>query len=248
MTYIPPIMATRTIHPELSSMALFRDALPKADPASAIADRLCAIGRFRALNKGEELVAQQEDNLLVFIATGAAKLLARSCRPASNTESGNSEQILAFHFTGDIVPVAKQGDGRICLGALSDLELIVFDTNQFLDTAQDEPAVIRAVLAKSLHALQRSRTKVVQMGHKAARQRVAGFLVSMADRLCGCAEGVCEFTLPMGRCDIAHSLGLTIETVSRQLSDLKHDGLLSTRGRPGIVLHDADALRREAGP
>ena len=89
---------------------------------------------------------------------------------------------------------------------------------------------------------------MMQLGHQSARQRIAGFLVSMAERICGCTRGSCEFSLPMARADIGDSLGLTIETVSRQFTDLRHDGLVTTRGRSAVTLVDIEALRREAGP
>ena len=242
------MMGTHTTFPELSSMELFRKALPVVGPQSAIADRLCAIGRFRCLARGEELVTQENDDFLVFVASGSAKLIARSKECEAGDASKEAHQILSFHFPGDIVSVVRHPSGLVCLGALDRLELVIFDTDQFLDTAHNEPLVLRTILTKSLQALQRSRTKVIQMGHKSARQRVAGFLVSIAARVCGGTEGKCQFSLPMCRSDIADSLGLTIETVSRQFSELKREGLLSTEGRAGIALPDIEALRREAGP
>lgn len=229
-------------------MAQFRSALPIGDPSSAIADRLCAIGQYRSLSKGDALRAGDLDNLLVFIAEGYAKLVARTGPIVDRAASHESDSILAFHFPGDMISIVELPGGSVCLCALSDVEMIVFDTDQFLDTAANEPAIIRSVLAKSLHALQRSRSKVIQMGHKSARQRVASFVVSIAERVCGCTRGACSFNLPMSRGDIADSLGLTIETVSRQFTDLRLDGLLSTKGRSGITLHNIDALKQEAGP
>ena len=54
-------------------------------------------------------------------------------------------------------------------------------------------------------------------------------------------------SLPMSRRDIGDSLGLTIETVSRQLTDLREAGLLTTEGRSKILLTDIAALTRLAG-
>jgi CRP/FNR family transcriptional regulator len=123
----------------------------------------------------------------------------------------------------------------------------VFPAEQFLDIAQNNPAVLRSVLARSLQALHRSRTRMMQMGHKSAQQRIADFLVSMAERLAGCTTGACAFALPMSRRDIGDSLGLTIETVSRQLTELREAGLLETEGRSKVCLSDVSALARLAG-
>jgi len=98
-----------------------------------------------------------------------------------------------------------------------------------------------------LQALHRSRTRMMQMGHKSAQQRIADFLVSMAERLAGCTSGACAFALPMSRRDIGDSLGLTIETVSRQLTELREAGLVETEGRSKVSLSDVAALARLAG-
>jgi CRP/FNR family transcriptional regulator, anaerobic regulatory protein len=103
------------------------------------------------------------------------------------------------------------------------------------------------VLTRSLQALHRSRTRMMQMGHKSAAARIADFLVSMAERLSGTAQGPCAFALPMSRRDIGDSLGLTIETVSRQLTELREAGLVETEGRSKVALTDVAALARIAG-
>ena len=88
---------------------------------------------------------------------------------------------------------------------------------------------------------------MMQMGHKSAGARIADFLVSMAERLANCTAGACTFPLPMSRRDIGDSLGLTIETVSRQLTELREAGLLVTVGRSIVCLCDVAALARLAG-
>jgi CRP/FNR family transcriptional regulator, anaerobic regulatory protein len=88
---------------------------------------------------------------------------------------------------------------------------------------------------------------MMQMGHKSAAARIADFLVSMAERLGGCTQGPCAFALPMSRRDIGDSLGLTIETVSRQLTELREAGLVETEGRSKVALTDIAALARIAG-
>jgi CRP/FNR family transcriptional regulator len=107
------------------------------------------------------------------------------------------------------------------------------------------------VLTRSLQALHRSRTRMMQLGHKSARQRIADFLVSMAERLTdstgGTAGGACRLILPMSRRDIGDSLGLTIETVSRQFTELREAGLIETRGRSLVQLRDLAALAQAAG-
>lgn len=225
-------------------MAAFRAAIRFDQGSGEVADQLCAIGEYLSLAPGDELAVDTDDDRLIYIASGAAKLLSQA-RSGSGMQAGS--HVLAFQFAGDIVSVLRKPAGGSSLVALSEVDLIAFSANQFLDIAQGDPAVLRAVLVKSLDSLQRTRTRMMHLGHQTARQRIAGFLVSMADRICGCTGGKCEFLLPMGRSDIGDSLGLTIETVSRQFTDLRKEGLVSTPSRSMVCLTDIDALKREAG-
>jgi CRP/FNR family transcriptional regulator len=233
-------------------MEAFCASVPFKPGSEQTAEQLCAIGSYRVIGRGVELCSDASEDRLVFIAGGAAKLVARSnttgCKTGLLCEGAAAEtHVLAFHFAGDIVSVLRQPDSDFRLIALNDLELISFFANPFLDIAQNDPAVLRAVLTRALQSLHRSRTKMMQLGHKSAHQRIADFLVTMAERVCDCTCGACQFTLPMSRRDIGDSLGLTIETVSRQFAELREAGLISTQGRSHISINDIGALSMEAG-
>lgn len=242
-------MATISPPPPLTgptgTLAAFRAGLPAGTGDGPTADRLCAIAAAAHLERGAELPPDVREDRLVWIASGAAKLVARS------NAGPPGGQVLAFHFAGDLVSVlrqsAKEAWGDFRLIALADSELLVFPAERFLDAAQGDPAVLRSVLTRSLQALHRSRTRMMQMGHKSAGARIADFLVSMAERLADCTAGACAFSLPMSRRDIGDSLGLTIETVSRQLTELREAGLVATEGRSKVCLSDVAALARLAG-
>lgn len=234
-------MATLSPPSPDTGMAAFRAALPHGTGDAPTADSLCALGQTARLAKGAELAPDPDADRLVWIASGAAKLVAPH---AAGTPGG---QVLAFHFAGDLVSVLRQSDGDFRLVALADCDLVIFPSDSFLDAAQGDPAVLRSVLTRSLQALHRSRTRMMQMGHKSAAARIADFLVAMAERLTGTTQGPCAFALPMSRRDIGDSLGLTIETVSRQLTELREAGLVETEGRSNIALTDVGALARIAG-
>lgn len=245
-------MATKALTPELESMARFRDSLIRDSGSAQTADRLCAVGRFCALGRGAMLWPNPDSDRLVYIASGAVKLIGQRTGPVSlaslsENRTPRGAQILAFHFPGEIVSVLHQSERDVRLAALCDTDLVIFWTDQFLDVAEGDPSVIRAVLSRSLEALQRSRARMMQLGHKSARQRVADFLVTIAQRIGTNDDGACDITLPMSRRDIADSLGLTLETVSRQFADLRAEGLVATSGRTGVRLPDIAALAREAG-
>ena len=96
-------------------------------------------------------------------------------------------------------------------------------------------------------ALSRSREKAISLGRKSAQERLASFLITMAERIGKNDADACVMELPMSRRDIADSLGLTIETVSRQLSELRDAGLIETSGRSRMRLLDLDRLNARAG-
>lgn len=234
-------MATLSPPPTPIGLIAFRAALPDGTGEGRVADALCALGQAQQLARGQELVPDPETDRLVWLASGAAKLIARGPAPSPGG------QVLAFHFAGDLVSVLRQKDGDFRLVALSPCDLVIFPSDTFLDHAQSDPAVLRSVLTRSLQALHRSRTRMMQLGHKSAAARIADFLVSMAERLAGATQGTCAFALPMSRRDIGDSLGLTIETVSRQLTELREAGLVETEGRSKVALTDVAALARIAG-
>jgi CRP/FNR family transcriptional regulator len=86
------------------------------------------------------------------------------------------------------------------------------------------------------------------MGRRTALQKVAGFLKSMAEAAstspCHPAD---HFELPLSRGDLAGMLGLTIETVSRQLTRLERDGAIKREGKRGIRMTNATLIDRLAG-
>lgn len=244
-------MATLSPSSPAEGLALFRAALPPGTGDGPTADRLCALGEAAHLERGEQLPPDANEDRLVWIAGGAAKLICPHAAPGAGVALAGG-QVLAFHFAGDLVSVLRQTaaelrGGDLRLAALSPCDLVIFPADRFLDAAQGDPAVLRAVLSRSLQALHRSRTRMMQMGHKSAAARIADFLVSMAERLADCTAGPCDFALPMSRRDIGDSLGLTIETVSRQLTELREAGLIATEGRSKVRLPDIGALAKLAG-
>lgn len=197
------------------------------------------MGEFHRAGRSQEIMLDARSDQLVFLADGATKLVIQM--------PDGGEQVLSFHFAGDMVHVPQRAGDRLRLVALDDCRTISFSTNDFLDVAEDDPKVLRTILARALMALQHSRNKAIRLGRKAAHERIADFLLAMADRI-GVRDGTdIRIELPMSRRDIGHSLGLTIETVSRQFTELRDSHLIATSGRSLVWLHDLDKLSVRAG-
>ena len=92
----------------------------------------------------------------------------------------------------------------------------------------------------------RLQNRVLQLGCQTARERVAALLVAMANRRNGEAANGCAIELPMTRQDIGDYLGLTTETISRTLGDLKRAGTIRVVNRTQILLNDVDRLEQLA--
>jgi CRP/FNR family transcriptional regulator len=93
---------------------------------------------------------------------------------------------------------------------------------------KESPELEHRLLKQALNELDEARDWMVTLGRKTAAEKVASFLFLIATHLDPEATGENRrFDLPLSRADIADFLGLTIETVSRQMSKLKADGVIS---------------------
>lgn len=222
-----------------TSFDRFRRSILARCPSREVSERLSEIGRFQHVAKGEPVVLPKDCDQLVFLAEGASKLIVHM--------PDQSEQVLAFHFAGDMIYLPHHSHPGLDIIALEDCRIIGFPARDFLEIAELEPSVLRTILDRSLLALQRSRNKAIRLGRKSAQERIADFLLAMADRI-GEPEGnAIQLILPMSRRDIGNSLGLTIETVSRQFSELRDERVISTSGRSLVRLNCPAELAVRAG-
>lgn len=186
-----------------------------------------------------ETVKRAGGDVLLLALRGATKLVAHV--------SGGREQIVGFHFPEDIfyIPARPANDYTLC--ALTDCELLAWPARDVLALAEGEAGFAGELMRHMIIALERSREKSILLGRKTAPERIASFLVAMAERIGSRTGDRRDLVLPMSRRDIADSLGLTIETVSRQVTELRELGLIETSGRSTVKLLDLKGLRLRAG-
>ena len=201
--------------------------------------RFQALARQGALEKDRSLDFDGNSSQLIFVGQGATKLVAHA--------SEARDQIVAFHFGGEVFSVPEQDNYSYSVCALRDCSLLTFPADDFLDLAASEAGILRQLLDNTTGSLRRCREKTIALGRKTAAERVAVFLLAMSERIGMEQDGTVLLELPMSRRDIAESLGLTIETVSRQLSLLREAGVIETTGRSGIVLREMEMLKARAG-
>ncbi len=208
-------------------------------------EALNAIGRRRNLAAGESLMWEGEDAVLVAnVIEGVLKLFA-------GTEDGR-EQIVGVVYPSEFIGRPFGTTNGHGVTALTDARICVFNRRDFDAFARQHPALEHKLLDRTLAELDRTRRWMLLLGRKSASEKLASFLLEMAERLVepGCKvsfEQARTLTLPFSRQQIADVLGLTIETVSRQFTRLKDDGIIALPSRREVVILAHDALVAEAG-
>ena len=202
---------------------------------------LNGIGRRRQLEAGEQLMWEGDEAVLVAnVIDGVLKL-------ASHSADGG-EQILGLAYPSDFLGRPFGETAPYGVEALTEAQICVFERKDFDRFARDHPRLEHKLLERTLTELDRSRRWMMLLGRMNAGQKVASFLLELTDRLGKAGAGGESFvTLPLSRQQMADVLGLTIETVSRQLSRLRSAGLIDTPSRREIVLRDRRELEDLAG-
>ena len=148
-------------------------------------------------------------------------------------------QITAFYLPGDVFGLETGEDYTCSAEATVDAKIVVMKRGALIALAAQDHELARQLWMLSGRELERTRNHVLLL-IKTAPERVASFLLEMADRI----QQRGEVELPMSRQDIADYLGLTIETISRMLTRFENEAAISLPSTKRIVLRDPAILRR----
>lgn len=197
---------------------------------------LASAGRFVVLNRGETLFAAGDDS------DRCATLVEGALKVTSFDREGTERILALVHpagFVGELFTPFAHHD----IVALTDSRLCLFGRGEFEAALHRYPALAETLLRRASEDLYESRELMGLMGRRSADARVAGLLLAFAraasDSPC---HGATRFDLPLTRGDMAGLLGLTIETVSRQLTTLEREGVIRRSGARGIELVDPARL------
>ena len=201
------------------------------------------MGRKHRLSSGQTLVWEGDESLLVAnVLEGVLKL--------STSMGDGREQIVGVVYPSDFIGRPFGGKSQHSVTALTDAHVCAFSRRDFDNFARQHPDLEHKLLDRTLTELDRARHWMLLLGRKTAPEKIATFLLEMADRLsdtgCGAAVQLRIFELPFGRQQIADILGLTIETVSRQLTQLKKDEIIDIPDRRHIQIIDPVRLGANA--
>jgi CRP-like cAMP-binding protein len=148
-------------------------------------------------------------------------------------------QIGAFYLPGDIFGLETGSEHSLSAEAVADSKIVVIKRSAVVALAARDNEVAREMWALTARELERIQAHMLLL-IKSAQERVAGFLLEMADRV----PGASAVELPMSRQDIADYLGLTIETVSRTLTCLEKSAAIEVPTSRRILLRNRSALNR----
>ncbi|MGE0563981.1 MAG: helix-turn-helix domain-containing protein [Pseudolabrys sp.] len=158
--------------------------------------------------------------------------MVRTCKILSD----GRRQINAFYGPGEFFGLEVNGTHTLSAEAVEDTIVLVIKRSTIVTLANSDSQVARQLWLIAARELQRMQDRALLLV-KSARERVAGFLLEMASRR---EDDAVE--LPMSRQDIADHLGLTIETVSRTLTQLTNAAAIALPSARHIVLRNRDAL------
>jgi len=198
-------------------------------------------GRKQKVSKGETVFWEGDDAVVVAnVIEGVLKV--------SMSLSDGREQIVGIVFASDFIgrPFGQQSPYSVT--ALTDAELCIFSRSTFDSFARQHPELEHKLLRRTLDELDRAHAWMLLLGKKSASERIATLLLEMSVRLgetgCTIEKGALDaFELPLNRQQIGDVLGLTIETVSRQFSKLKADGVIHLPDRRTVSIRDRARLQ-----
>jgi CRP/FNR family transcriptional regulator len=198
--------------------------------ATADADVLDSIGTRIVVGRGHALFREGDDADTVYrIVSGALR--------TSRLMPDGRRYVADFLFPGDFVGLNDGALRSTTADTLCDTILVRCSRRQFDAKLEADRRLGRMILSVLTGRLSNAQERMLLLGRKSAAERVASFLLMMADRAGGNA-----IELPMTRSDIADYLGLTIETISRIISRFKARNFIRAEGATTLRIQKREAL------
>ncbi|MBB2930419.1 Crp/Fnr family transcriptional regulator [Paraburkholderia silvatlantica] len=203
-------------------------------------DALMAISQLVSVRRNAMLYAEGGEAKFVYnVISGVAKTF--------QLQPNGDRHVTAFLFPRDLLGLSVDGHYVATAQALTPLLAYQIPVKALEAILERDPRLNLGLLCKLCHELRSSQSHAITVSKQHASARLAGFLLWVEHVGAQSGGGKDEFTLPMGRRDMADYLGLTIETVSRALNALEAEGAILRRGPRAIELLDGGKLREAAG-
>ncbi|MCF3640869.1 Crp/Fnr family transcriptional regulator [Rhizobium sp. TRM95111] len=204
---------------------------------------LCELNKYsarRRLDAGTEVVGQGETvSSYANIIRGVVKL--------TKMMADGRQQIVGLQFAPDFLGRPFVSESALSAETATDAEICNFPRSVMDRLAARAPDLKDRLHRQALQELDEARDWMLTLGRKSAQEKVASFLYLIATHSDPEEVDKSSFDLPLSRADIADFLGLTIETVSRQFTKLRKDGVIAIENNRHVIVPDLDRLMQFAG-
>jgi len=209
-------------------------------PAERTAAELDRAGTTVVCRRGQTLVEEGDPAEYIF------KVVSGTLRSVRLLADGR-RYVASFHMPGDFLGLADSENYNHSIEALGDAGLMRYTRTSFEAMLDRDPHAGRRFFGVMRKELSAAQDRLLLLGRKTAAERLASFLLTLADRKAG-ENGANnrEIELPMNRSDMADYLGLRIETICRLLSDLKQRRIIDLPGIHSVVVLRRDLLESES--
>lgn len=199
---------------------------------------------YRTFQKGEMIAyAGQQISHVGTLVTGIASI-------AQGMEDGR-RQIMGMLLPSDFVGRPGRRTAQYDIVAASEVVMCRFEITAFEQLLAQSQSLGPRLLEVTMDELDAAREWMLLLGRKSAREKIATLIYMIAAKsraLSGATpHGEFEFTLPLTRETLADYLGLTVETVSRQLTALRKDNVIAIQGQRQVTIMDFRLLLDETG-
>jgi CRP/FNR family transcriptional regulator, nitrogen fixation regulation protein len=216
----------------VSANQLHSNMIPGPAPVRGGFGAMEAMGSQMRFGPNEEIFGEAEPAEYVYKVTkGAVRTHKILC--------DGRRQIGGFYLPGDVFGLEVGKEYQFSAEAINDVRVLVVRRSVIVSLAERDCDTARELWSLMGRELNRVQEHVLLLV-KTAQQRVASFLLEMSARL----AATDSIELPMSRQDIADYLGLTIETVSRTMTQLVSKQAIGLPSSRRIVLRNSGALRQ----
>ncbi len=194
----------------------------------------------RTVEAGAELVGQGEQ------VTTYANILKGVIKLSKMMHDGR-QQIVGLQFAPDFIGRPFAGESSLTAEAATDTEICAMPRAVVERMVATNTELEHRLHQQALTELDEARDWMLTLGRKTAQEKVASFLYMIAIHFDPESLDKSVFDLPLSRTDIADFLGLTIETVSRQMTKLRADGVIAVENNRHVTVPDMERLSRAGG-
>ena len=206
--------------------------------------RLEEMKYYRSFESGQTVIwSGDQMDWVGSVVTGIATL--------TQTMEDGRRQMVGLLLPSDFVGRPGRGRATYDVVATTDLVMCCFRRKPFEELMQRTPSLGNRLLQMTLDELDAAREWMLLLGRKTAREKIASLIAIIARRDAALNLRITgndlTFDLPLTREAMADYLGLTLETVSRQVSALRRDSVIILQGKRTVNIPDFDRLLEETG-